>query len=146
MNALKTTEVADRDAGGASSVELSKLVSLVVAALGPVVWRVFELEATARGAFDIAALSERIGRDPAGMRMTSDELAEVAADLAQVINAVLVVPGDGEPPTLPPLSAAFYTRCRLVAECVDGDVWRVTTDNNEVHSRLQQEFCDVRTE
>lgn len=146
MSAPKTSEVVDRDAEGALSVSLSKLVALVVAALGPVAWRVFELEATGRGALDLAALGERIEREPTGLRMTSDELAETAADLDQVINAVLVVPGDEEPPTLPPLDAAFYARCRLVAECVDGDVWRVTTDNNDVHSRLKKEFRDVLTD
>lgn len=145
MSAPTTTEVADRDARGVLSVTLSKLLALVAAALGPVGWRVFELEATGFGALDLSALCERIEREPEGLRMTTAELAEVAADLDQVINAVLVLPGDEEPPTLPPLGAGFYERCRLVIECVDGDVWRVTTDNNEVHSRLQKEFHDVVT-
>jgi len=53
------------------------------------------------------------------------------------------VPGDEEPPMLPPLDAAFYASCRLVLECVDGDVWRITTDSDEVHRRLRREFHDV---
>lgn len=143
MNARRTTEVVDRDARGALSVSLSKMFALVVAALGPVAWRVFELEATGSGGLDLAVLNERIEHEPAGLLMTADELEKVAADLSQVINAILVVPGDEQPLTLPPLDAAFYSRCRLVVECIDGDLWRVTTEDSEVHTALHKEFQDV---
>jgi hypothetical protein len=138
-------ELRDRDSRGALAVELAELLVLLTSVLGNVSWRLLELEAVGAGAVDLSDLRARIERDPAGFEMGTDELKEVAADLEQIINAILVVPRPGVSPPNPPVDARFYEAAQLVLECVDGDLWRVTTGDQEIHRLLRGRFSDVAT-
>jgi hypothetical protein len=140
---ITTTEVRDRDARGALAVGLAELLVLLTSVLGKVKWRLLDLEAVGAGEMDLSSLAVRIEEDPAGLQMETDELVEVAADLEQVINAILLVPREGAPLPRAPVDASFYEGARLVLECVDGDLWKVTTDTQALHQLLRERFSDV---
>jgi hypothetical protein len=142
---ITTTEVRDRDSRGALAVELAELLALLMPVLGNVNWRLLELEAIATEALDLNDLRAQIERDPTGLELGIDELKEVAAHLEQVVNAILVVPRHDVSPRRPPVDARFYWAARLVLECVDGDLWKVTTGEQGIHRLLQASFSDVAT-
>jgi hypothetical protein len=141
---LNTTEVRDSNESGAPAVSLAELLTLLSIHLGPLDWRILQLDAesAAWGDFDLDALSERIRSSPTGAVLEPEELFHLAGELAQVRDALLCVPARGASPCRP-ADDAFHRSCRVAIQCVEGARWSVTSDDASLHELLRETYQDV---
>ena len=139
-----TTELRDRDAQGALAVSLSELLTLLATHLGPVDWRILQLNAVGAdwGDTDLDALRERIQNSPDGTPIDPEELFQLAGELEQVNEALLCVPASGAIPQRP-VDDTFYRACRVALQCREGARWSVTSDDADIHELLRANFQDV---
>lgn len=101
-------------------------------------WSILELEATgdlsSRGG--MLGFEERVYASPRGVQLTWPELNELAQQLVQVINGVLVGYAAGTPAPERMAPAQLRETCELVLEAHDSTVWWLSARDDAVVQRV----------
>lgn len=88
-------------------------------------------------------LEQEISKSPNGKLMTWKELSELASQLVQTFNCVIVgISREREPPSLP--LHETYPEDRIIIATFDSSHWTVCVPTQDLTQKLQAAFRDTR--
>ena len=124
-----------------TSVELGKLLDLVgdQPALD---WSVMEVWAIARDdGTDLVALERRAAASSHGLTMSAAALRELAGELFQVVDGIVVGYRDRRPDRG---DEDLRSTATVVIEAIDSTFWRVYARDKAITERMRHHYSDVR--
>lgn len=138
-------EIYDSNAENALSFDMREVLESLPASVSELVWYLLDLEATA-DAHDGESemeLENRVRSNPNGLKLSWEELQQIATRIGQTMNAVLVALSPSQsPPSLP--IASQYPGRFIIIEAIDSSLWAVTSSDVNVMGALRKTFSHTK--
>jgi hypothetical protein len=131
--------------GGYLSFDLREILANLNS-IGPTLkWYILTLEVQSHpnSGFSVLELEKEISKSPNGKLMTWKQLCELASQLVQTLNCVIVgISPETEPPSLP--LEETYRGDRIIIAAFDSSHWTVCVPTQDLTQKLQAAFRDTR--
>jgi len=123
-------------------VKLDELLDLVVDDTGDLRWSIMELWGVGKNDdVDVVTLEQRAANSPTGVELSTQELRQIAQQLGQFIDGI-VVGYRGTPPTRS--DPDLRRSAEVVIEAIDSTLWRVYASHRRTLATLHDHYDDVR--